>query len=101
VTAPQPVPADGERKDPLFPSQAEREAFENFDPNADPVPADGDAKRLSQLLWAARETIEMWADTVEARTGKPDNFNRGLVSRIDAYRAERGWSPDGFSGELS
>jgi hypothetical protein len=61
--------------------------------------SEGDAARLSKLLWDARESIEMWADTVEVRTGQPDRFNRDLVARIDAYRAERGWSPDGFGGE--
>jgi glutamine synthetase len=55
---------------------------------------------LSRLLFEARESVEMWADVVEARTGKADNYTRGLVARIDAYRAERGWSPHGFGGEF-
>lgn len=55
-----------------------------------------DNEALDKLLWEARESIEMWADTVEARTGRPDQFNRALVARIDAYRAEHGWPADGF-----
>lgn len=56
-------------------------------------------RRLSELLWDARETAEMYADTVEHRTGAVDHHDRDLVARIDAYRAEQGWSPDGFGGE--
>lgn len=54
---------------------------------------------LSRLLFEARESVEMWADVVEARMGVPDSYTRGLVERLDAYRAERGWSPHGFGGE--
>lgn len=60
---------------------------------------DSDAKRLSRLLFAARESVEMFADIVEARAGKPDTYTRRLVSEIDQYRAERGWSPHGFGHE--
>lgn len=55
--------------------------------------------RLSRLLWAAREIAEAHADIVEARAGKPDVYGRRLVAEIDAYRAEQGWSPNGFGGE--
>jgi hypothetical protein len=58
-----------------------------------------DAARLSRLLFSARESIEMWADVVESRTGKRDEYNRRLVAEIDEYRAEQGWSPHGFGGE--
>lgn len=58
-----------------------------------------EAARLSKLLFDARESVEMFADVVEARTGRRDEFNRRLVVDIDAYRAERGWSPNGFGGE--
>lgn len=54
---------------------------------------------LSKLLWAAREEAEMWADVVEARSGKPATSTRQTVAELDAYRAERGWSPHGFGGE--
>lgn len=62
-------------------------------------PADYDAPELSRLLFEAREQIEMWSDVVEGRSGKPSRYTRDLVKRIDLYRAERGWSPDGFGGE--
>ena len=55
--------------------------------------------RLSKLLFDSREAAEMYADIVKARTGMdPDNL-RQLVADIDAYRAERGWNPNGFGGE--
>lgn len=54
---------------------------------------------LSRMLWDARETADMMADVVEARGGKPDTHNRDLVHRIDAFRAEQGWSPNGFGHE--
>lgn len=57
------------------------------------------AADLSRLLWGARETAEMFADIVEARTGKRDESSRRLVEEIDAYRAHRGWSPHGFGHE--
>lgn len=61
--------------------------------------AEVEARReLSRLLFEARESCEMWADVVEKRVG-PDTYTRGLVERIDAYRAARGWSPHGFGGE--
>lgn len=55
--------------------------------------------RLSAMLFDAREQIEMWADVVESRTGQPAEHARRLVAEIDGYRAERGWSPNGFGGE--
>lgn len=58
-------------------------------------------RRLSALLFRARESIEMWADVVEARTGQADNYNRQFVRAIDDYRAEHGWSPHGFGGEAA
>lgn len=54
---------------------------------------------LSKLLFEARDAIEILADLVEARVGKPSTHERQLVERIDAYRAERGWNPDGFGQE--
>lgn len=54
---------------------------------------------LSKLLFEAREEIEMWADVVEVRTGKPARQTRELLAALDAYRAERGWSPHGFGHE--
>jgi hypothetical protein len=50
-------------------------------------------------MFEAREQVEMWADVVEARSGRPAEYPRRLVAAIDAYRAERGWSPHGFGGE--
>lgn len=57
------------------------------------------AERLSKLLWDARENLEILADVVERRSGRPDTFTRGLVRQIDEYRAEQGWNPNGFGGE--
>jgi hypothetical protein len=54
---------------------------------------------LSKLLFEAREQVDMWADVVEAKGGKPASHARSVVERIDAYRRRRGWSPDGFGGE--
>jgi hypothetical protein len=55
--------------------------------------------RLSKMLFEARERSEMFTDIVEGQTGKRDEWGRRLVAEIDAYRAERGWSPHGFGGE--
>lgn len=41
----------------------------------------------------------MFADVVEARAGRRDEWSRRVVAELDAYRAERGWSPHGFGGE--
>lgn len=56
-------------------------------------------RELSKLLFEAREEIEMWADVVEARTGKSASQTRDVLARLDQYRAERGWSPHGFGYE--
>lgn len=57
------------------------------------------AARLSRLLFLARESIEMWADTVESRVHRVDRHNRRLVAEIDQFRREQGWGPrDGFVG---
>lgn len=56
---------------------------------------------LSKLLWDARETVEMYADIMEAQqagSGMVDGL-RKQVEEIDAYRAARGWNPHGFGGE--
>lgn len=58
-----------------------------------------EAARLSRILFDARERIDMSVDIVEARTGVRDEQGRRLRDEIDAYRAERGWSPHGFGGE--
>lgn len=58
-----------------------------------------DNEKLSRLLFLAREHIEMWADVVEHSQHEPAQDVRRVLSEIDAYRAERGWSPHGFGGE--
>ena len=58
-----------------------------------------EAQHLSRMLFHARESIEMFADVVENRTGKTDSFNRKLVAEIDAYRSKQGWSLNGFGNE--
>jgi hypothetical protein len=55
--------------------------------------------QLSRMLFEARERVEMLADIVEGRTGKPAEYERGLVREIDAYRAARGWNPHGYGDE--
>ena len=53
------------KDDPLFPTAAEREAFENFDPYAEPmaapVPADGEAATggLGKKALLAHDTREL------------------------------------------
>lgn len=64
------------------------------------TPALTNAARLSRLLFDAREQIDMWADVVEARSRRPATDARKVVAEIDAYRAEHGWSPHGFGGEV-
>jgi hypothetical protein len=58
----------------------------------------GDAE-LSKLLFEARDSLEMWAAVVEGRTGRTDVYTRGLVAKIDRYRATRGWPATGFGAE--
>lgn len=58
-------------------------------------------EELSRLLWDSRELIEMLRDLVEKRSGRQDTWSRRVIAEIDAYRAERGWSPGGFGGEDS
>jgi hypothetical protein len=60
-----------------------------------------DAARLSRLLFEAREQIDMWGDVVEARSGQHSarRYPDQVRDEIDAYRAEQGWSPNGFGGE--
>lgn len=57
------------------------------------------AAELSAMLFDAREIISMYADVVVARTGQIDAWLDTTIRRIDSYRAERGWSPDGHGGE--
>lgn len=58
-----------------------------------------ECRRLSRILFLAREEIEMWADVVESRTGAPANVPRSIVREIDAYREEQGWNLHGFGDE--
>jgi hypothetical protein len=57
-----------------------------------------EAARLSKLMFEAREAVEMYSDIVSQRL-RPDPWLQRLLAEIDAYRAERGWSPHGFGGE--
>ena len=41
----------------------------------------------------------MLRDIVESKAKRQDPWSRRVVEEIDTYRAERGWSPDGFGGE--
>lgn len=58
-----------------------------------------DAARLSKLLFEARELIDMWNAVIKGQTGQDDGWSARVRDEIDAYRAERGWSPHGFGGE--
>ena len=58
-----------------------------------------DDARLSKMLFEARELISMFNDMVERRAGREDTWSRRVRDQIDAYRAERGWSPHGFGDE--
>lgn len=58
-----------------------------------------ETQRLSKLLYEARDVIDMYLAIIERRLDKPDHYSRRVRDEIDAYRAERGWSPDGFGGE--
>lgn len=59
-----------------------------------------EAQRLSRLLWDAREQLEMHADMMVARYGEASaSFTRQILLEVDAYRAEQGWSPNGFGHE--
>lgn len=60
-----------------------------------------EAQRVSRMLWGARESLSMWADVVEWRTGKTDQWTRRQIADIDTYRAEKGWSASGFGRESS
>jgi hypothetical protein len=62
-------------------------------------PAESGPAQLSRILWESRESLEMWADVVEARSGRPNGYTRGLIAEIDAYRAQHGWSRSGYGGE--
>lgn len=70
-------------------------------------PTENQTARLSRLLWESREAAEMLADVVEHRAAaagltanlRLDDVLRRLITDIDEYRAEQGWSPDGFGGE--
>lgn len=70
-----------------------------LEPGSESSPAETGPAQLSRLLWQARESLEIWADTVEARSRQPDGYTRGLVAEIDTYRAQRGWSRSGYGGE--
>lgn len=62
-------------------------------------PAPSSDAGLSRMLWDARELASMFVDVAEARTGQRAEWGHRVVREIDAYRAERGWSPHGFGGE--
>ena len=68
-------------------------------PNSRHVQVPSENARLSYLLFTAREAVEMLTDIVETRTRQEPTHLRELVREIDTYRAERGWSPNGFGGE--
>lgn len=59
------------------------------------------AAELSKLLFEAREIAAMYGDVVEASWPGGGDYCYAVRDRLDAYRAERGWSPHGFGGEQS
>lgn len=58
-----------------------------------------EARRLSKMMWSAREGLEMLADIVENRTGQHAFATRRDLAEIDSFRAKLGWSPHGFGDE--
>lgn len=66
-----------------------------------PCACHAEVRRLSRMLWSARESLDMLADLVEISLDEPDTNTRELIAEIDAYRTDRGWSPNGFGGETS
>jgi hypothetical protein len=59
----------------------------------------GEPAAMSRVLFMVRESLDMWRDVVEIRTGQRDDHTRRLIALIDAYRSSRSWSPHGFGGE--
>ena len=60
---------------------------------------ESDARLLSRLLFEARELIDMYADVVSRSSGTPDAWSTRVRDEIDAYRANRGWNPNGYGRE--
>lgn len=60
-----------------------------------------EAARLSKLLFTARELIDMYADMMVSSQPQLQAhvYPRAIRDEIDEYRAEKGWSPNGFGGE--
>lgn len=58
------------------------------------------ARELSRLLFEAREQVAMWADVVRRNGGADTSKADEVRDALDAYRARRGWNPDGFGGEF-
>lgn len=54
---------------------------------------------VSKLLFEARELIDMYGDVVARATGCRAAHVDDVRDRLDAYRAARGWSRNGFGGE--
>lgn len=50
--------------------------------------------RLSRLLFESRELVDMLHDRTPG-----DTWASRVRDEIDTYRAQRGWSPNGFGGE--
>jgi len=57
-----------------------------------------DERRLSKLLFEAREQLDMFADIMQSQIGQALGPRR-VRDEIDAYRNERGWSPHGYGRE--
>ena len=58
-----------------------------------------EAARLSSMLFSCRELLSMYGDMIEYQMGVRDNWIDRTRAEVDAYRAERGWSPHGFGDE--
>ena len=55
-------------------------------------------RRLSKLLFEARELLSMYADHLDANR-VASTWPREVVDGLDAYRTSRGWDPNGFGRE--
>lgn len=63
------------------------------------IGATTETARLSKMLWDVRELLSMYGEHLEYSTGKKDQWIDRTLKEVDEYRAEKGWSPDGFGGE--
>ena len=67
--------------------------------SAQPSETAEDRRHLSRLLYDAWDLLDMYGDSVLHRTGRRDERITQTRDGLAAYRAARGWNPDGFGNE--